>query len=56
MFDFEELTCQPASDPVEFDDITNSWGFWDETWTVFTGGYDTYEAASHGCAEYAQTL
>jgi hypothetical protein len=45
-----------SSDSVKFDDISNTWGFWDETWIVFTDGYATYEQASQGYDEYAATL
>jgi hypothetical protein len=51
-----EVQSESYADPVEQDDVTGLWGFWDETWTQFFGGYATREQAHDACALYAGWL
>lgn len=54
------------SDPVTWVEVPadmadNDWGgpgwyFWDETWSRAYGPYQTREAASAACVEYAERL
>lgn len=40
--------------PVHFHE--GAWYFWDETWTVAHGPFDTEELANQACIEYAKWL
>lgn len=40
--------------PVHFHN--GAWYFWDETWTIAHGPFDTEELANQACIEYAKWL
>lgn len=40
------------SDPVGR--FGNDWGFWDETWSGWNGGFSTEAAARQGLQEYCE--
>jgi len=42
------------ADPVG--SIGADWGFWDETWSHWYGGYDDEGGARDACREYADRL
>lgn len=42
------------SDPVGT--LDGDWGFWDETWSNWHGGFADEPAARAGCRVYADTL
>lgn len=45
----------PTNDPVKFD-LDEGWGFWDEAWSYFYGGYDSEQSARIGLTRYARML
>ncbi len=42
------------TDPVAF--LNGAWGFWDETWADFRGGYQDEDAARQGLRDYCARL
>lgn len=42
------------SDPVRFEN--DKWGFWDETWSHWEGGYATEEEARRALANYCREV
>ena len=52
----EQHLYQEGGNPVRFDDVRNQWGFWDETWTDFHGGFTSRSAATKGLIAYARFL
>lgn len=50
-----EISKAEQSDPVE-NHGTYGWGFWDETWSVWHGGYADEAAARAGLDAYAKEL
>jgi len=43
-------------DPVHYDDATKAWCFWNESWSILYGPYDTEELAREGLEVYAKSL
>lgn len=41
-------------DPISF--VDGSWGYYDETWAHFTGGFTDEESARKALREYADAL
>jgi hypothetical protein len=44
------------SNPVRYDPTFSEWGYWDETWTFWTGGFDSEEAARKALREYCMAV
>ena len=40
--------------PVRFDPENMDWGYWDETWSYWTGGYQTEAEANKALQEYCE--
>ncbi len=36
--------------------ISDDWGFWDETWSSWHGGFADQASAREGCAQYARDV
>ena len=45
-----------SNDPIEYNEEDNTWGFWDETWSHYYGGYETEALARSALREYAKSL
>jgi len=43
-------------DPVHYDEPTRTWCFWDESWSIRYGTYETEELAREGLEAYAKSL
>lgn len=43
-----------GGDPVAFEQDSLTWGFWDETWSEWTGGYASEADARAALKEYCE--
>lgn len=50
---FVSVSGEP-SDPVG--KLDGAWGFWDETWSEWYGGFHTEDGAREALRQYADTL
>lgn len=44
------------TNPVRYDPENDDWGWWDETWTEWTGGFATEAVANQNLKSYLQGL
>lgn len=42
--------------PKVVEQLNGSWGYWDETWSSFTDGFNSHAEATAACASYAKQL
>lgn len=56
-FTVSDVVCSTVDlggDPVEYRNDRHEWGFWDETWSTWHGGFQTEEAARKGLEHYVE--